>query len=190
MIKFKSTLYALFLVLFFTSGITAQTVTSPEVTAEDIKTHISFLASDELAGRYPGTEGSYLAADYIRNQFRDAGLKLQGNDGFQEFEVVVSVSAGENNTLKFNDRDFAAGIDFTPFPFSKSSTVKAPVVFAGYGFEIVLDSLVWKDYEGIDVTGKWVLILRGDPEMDKQESRFILLLILMVIITKISCALR
>jgi len=172
MIKLKYILSAFALFLFLTGGITAQTITSPEIKSEDIKTHISYLASDELAGRYPGTEGSTLAAEYIRAQFRYAGLKLLGEEGFQEFEVVVSVSAGENNALKINDREFSAEVDFTPFPFSKSSTVKAPVVFAGYGFEIGLDSLVWKDYEGIDVTGKWVLILRGDPEMDKQESRF------------------
>ena len=33
---------------------------------------------------------------------------------------------------------------------------------------------MWNDYEGVDVTGKWVILLRGDPEMEKQESRFML----------------
>jgi hypothetical protein len=159
--------------LLFPLAIFSQTITSPEITVDDIKSHISFLASDELAGRYTGTDGSIKAAEYIRDQFSKAGLKLIGKDGFQEFEVVVSVSAGENNAFKVNDKTYQAGIEFSPFPFSKNATVSSGVAFAGYGFEINQDSLVWNDYEGMDVEGKWVMILRGDPEMDKQESHFI-----------------
>jgi len=149
-----------------------QAQTNPQITAEDIKSHISFLASDDLAGRYPGTEGSLKASGYIRDQFKDAGLKLPGNDGYQEFEVVVSVSAGENNKLTVNGKAFVSGQDFKPFPFSKNASAHADVAFAGYGFEVNQDSLMWNDYEGMDVAGKWILILRGDPEMEKQESRF------------------
>jgi len=47
------------------------------------------------------------------------------------------------------------------------------VVFAGYGFDIDQDSLKWKDYNGVDVKGKWVMIFRGDPELDNTESKFI-----------------
>ena len=35
------------------------------------------------------------------------------------------------------------------------------------------DSLKWNDYNGIDVKGKWVMILRGDPEPDNTKSLFI-----------------
>jgi len=161
-------------VLFLLPGLYSQIVTSPEITVDDLKSHISFLASDELKGRYTGTPGSKAAAEYIRAQFLDAGLKMLGEEGFQNFEVVVSVRAGEGNSLKINDKIAKSGIDCTPFPFSKNATVASAVVFAGYGFEINQDSLVWDDYKGIDVTGKWVMILRGDPEMEKQESRFVL----------------
>lgn len=147
--------------------------TSPDISAKDLEKHISYLASDELSGRYPGTEGSQKAAEYIRTQFQNAGLKLLGNNGFQEFEQVVNVSAGENNTLKINNIEFKQGMDFAPFPFSSNATLNAPVVFAGYGFDINTDSLKWNDYEGIDVSSKWVIIFRADPEYEKQESHFI-----------------
>lgn len=152
----------------------AQTVASPEITVEDLKSHISYLASDDLKGRYTGTPGSTAASEYIRDQFRNAGLELMGEEGFQNFEVVVRVSAGENNSFRVNDKIASSSTDFSPFPFSKNATVSSGVVFAGYGFEISQDSLVWNDYEGVDVTGKWVMLLRGDPEMEKQESRFML----------------
>lgn len=172
--KFKHFLTGAVSLLFLLQGLYSQTVTSPEITVIDLKSHISYLASDELKGRYTGTPGSRAASDYIKGQFREAGLKLLGEDGFQNFEVVVNVSAGPDNSFKFNDKKATPGVDYTPFPFSKNDTVAAGVVFAGYGFEIKQDSLVWNDYEGIDVNGKWVMILRGDPEMEKQESRFIL----------------
>jgi hypothetical protein len=163
-----------YLFLFILPGAFAQTKTSSDITADDLKTYISYLASDDLAGRYTGSPGGQAASAYIRDQFREAGLKLIGEDGFQDFEAVVSVSAGSNNSLKVNDKSFIAGSDFTPFPFSKNSTLSAAVVFAGYGMEVDQDSLKWNDYAGVDVAGKWVMIFRGDPEYDKQESRFVL----------------
>jgi aminopeptidase YwaD len=170
----KYSLFFKILFLIFISGsLYSQTALSPDITAADLKAHISYLASDDLMGRYTGSPGSRAAAEYIRDQFRVAGLKLIGDDGFQNFEVVVSVKAGPNNSFRINDKIAAKSGNFTPFPFSSNATVNAKVVFAGYGFEISQDSLVWNDYEGIDVNGKWVMILRGDPEMEKQESRFV-----------------
>jgi hypothetical protein len=161
-------------VIILLTDIFSQVKPSPAITAGDVKTHISFLASDQLKGRYPGTPGSLAAAEYIREQFREAGLKLLADEGFQQFEVVVSVKAGENNSLAINGKSFTVGNDFAPFPFSQNASVESTCVFAGYGFEISQDSLSWNDYEGMDVTGKWVLLLRGDPEYEKQESRFVL----------------
>ena len=57
--------------------------------------------------------------------------------------------------------------------YSASASLTANSVFAGYGFDINLDSLKWNDYAGIDAKGNWVLVLRGDPEMEKQSSAFI-----------------
>jgi hypothetical protein len=167
---------SVFIILFlfiFSGRILSQATFSPDISAADLKSHISYLASDELRGRYTGSPGGVAASEYIRDQFRDAGLKLLGKDGFQYFEVVVSVKAGPNNSLRFNETNTANSSDFTPFPFSKNGTVNTGVVFAGYGFEISSDSLNWNDYQGIDVNGKWVMILRGDPEIEKQESRFV-----------------
>jgi aminopeptidase YwaD len=162
----------IFLLLLFSGRILAQATFSPDITAADLKSYISYLASDELKGRYTGSPGGIVAADYIRDQFKSADLKLLGENGFQNFEVVVSVKAGPGNSLRF-DGKWANGSDFTPFPFSKNGIVSAGLFFAGYGFEIISDSLSWNDYQGIDVNGKWVMILRGDPEIEKQESHFV-----------------
>jgi len=50
---------------------------------------INFLASDELAGRYPGTPGIDKAADFIAAEFKKAGLKpLSGDSYLQSFSVL------------------------------------------------------------------------------------------------------
>lgn len=164
--------FFIFHLIIFGPGLLAQYVTTSDITAGDIREHILFLAADEREGRYPGTPGSDAAARYIRDRFTEAGLTLAGNDGFQEFELVVSLKAGGNNRLNAGGYQAVLDQDFMPFSFSRSGSLTAACVFAGYGFDISQDSLVWNDYEGLDVRGKWVVILRGDPEMDKQESRF------------------
>ena len=49
------------------------------VDREDLKAHASFLASDELGGRYTGTEGQEMAAEYISEHFERLGLEPLGD---------------------------------------------------------------------------------------------------------------
>ena len=48
---------------------------------EDLRRHATFLASDELGGRYTGTEGQLKAANYIAAHFEQLGLKPLGDKG-------------------------------------------------------------------------------------------------------------
>ena len=52
------------------------------VSAESMKGHLSFLASDELEGRKTPSRGLDIAAAYIAAQFRRAGLEPAGDDGY------------------------------------------------------------------------------------------------------------
>lgn len=49
-----------------------------------INEDIAILASDSLMGREVGTEGERMAAAYIANQFKNAGLTPKGTDGFKQ----------------------------------------------------------------------------------------------------------
>jgi aminopeptidase YwaD len=144
-----------------------------QIKSKDLKEYVQFLASDSLKGRKPGTMEINVAATYIRDHFRDDGLKLMGDNGFQWFEIVSDVTLGNTNALACNDFNATVKKDFIPLAFSTSATVNAPLVFAGYGFDLNLDSLKWSDYKGIDTKGKWVMIFRADPEIDNSESKFI-----------------
>ncbi len=146
---------------------------NPEITANEIAKHIKYLSSDSMAGRMPGTEGARLSAEYVRENFKDIGLKLLGDNGFQSFELVTKSDFGKNNSFGFDNFTGKLNIDFSTFSFSKNDSLTAEAVFVGYGFNINSDSLKWNDYKDIDVKGKWVLILRGDPELENSASKFI-----------------
>ncbi len=154
-------------------NIKVQSQTNSEISIKELKEHVTYLASDDLKGRLSGTPEGLLAAEYIRDQIKPF-MTLMGENGFQYFEVVTDVKLGSNNKLNFTNFEGKINENFAPYSFSKSTTVDAKVVFAGYGLEIDTDDLKWNDYQNIDVTNKWVLILRGDPENTNDESKFLL----------------
>lgn len=170
--KFSYRILHIFLFIAATAFSCRNHVTRQIKTGE-LQDHVRFLASDSLKGRLTGSSGDSLAALYIREQLMMAGLVPLSGDGFQRFEVTDKVTAGSNNFLSVNGVTFNPSTDFMPFSFSGNSGLEAGVVFAGYGFEISSDTLTWNDYRQIDVKGKWVLLLRGDPEPQKSVSGFI-----------------
>lgn len=159
--------YPLIAILVFTSCLNAQV--SEEITSDELRGHVEYLASDELAGRKPGKDGGNTAAEYIRERFSEAGLQLLGEDGMQSFPIVTGISAADDCALLIKDATGELGKDFTPVSFSGEMEVEGNVVFVGYGFDFDLDSSAWHDYEGLDVTGKWVLILRGSPDNESGD---------------------
>ncbi|KPL20604.1 MAG: hypothetical protein AMS23_10675 [Bacteroides sp. SM1_62] len=145
---------------------------NPDVTTDELFQHISYLASDSLKGRFPGTEEDRLAALYIADEFSKAGLQLMADGGLQVFEVITDLEKGAANYLRFGEIEAVLSEDFTPFPFTANKEISAGVVFAGYGFDIEADEVRWNDYENLDVTGKWVMVLRGSVEIDSTASVF------------------
>ena len=122
------------------------------------------LASDRFAGRGTGTGGDSLAAMFIKREFEKAGAEPFTESGYQPFTVSVSVEAGAGNRLSVNGTGFIAGTDFTTPALTSNSELSAPVVFCGYGLTPSGDTLNHDDFTGVDLTGKWALILRGYPE--------------------------
>ncbi|MDP6963176.1 MAG: M28 family peptidase [Planctomycetota bacterium] len=57
----------------------AETTTASDIRAADLRSHIGFLASDELEGRESGLDGGHKAANYVESNFRRVGLKPLAN---------------------------------------------------------------------------------------------------------------
>ena len=133
-----------------------------------------YLSSDPLEGRGPGTRGIELAADYIAGQFHAAGLMTNLCEGtpFQHFKVTLNAEAGAENRLALVGPAepgagraipvaLSPGVDFKPLAASDSVAFELPLVFVGYG--ITDHATQYDDYAGMDVTGKAVILLRGEP---------------------------
>ncbi len=144
---------------------------APEITAEDIKTHIRYLASDELGGRASGSPGNEMAARYIARYLHDWGVTPLGDSGtyFQHFQFVSSVRAGARNALRLQGKPLVGGVvngvpdsDFRPLGFSSNGTVTGPLVFAGYGISATDSS--YDDFKNLDVKGKIIVVLRYSPD--------------------------
>ncbi|MBN2349015.1 MAG: M20/M25/M40 family metallo-hydrolase [Bacteroidales bacterium] len=154
------------------TGCITKTKLQPEITINELSDHIYYLSSDSLRGRFPGTNGDQLAADYIRSEFVNSGIRLLGDHGFQSFEFISQLDTGKNNTLKFNNFEGKLYTDFAPFPFSGNGTHFSDIEFAGYGYSIKTDTFIWNSYENLNVKNKWVMILRGYPEFIGKENAF------------------
>lgn len=167
--QMKNVFYALILVIV----VSCSGKFNPEITVGELKETIYYLASDSLQGRKAGEPGDSLAAWFIRNELENAGLQLLFEKGIQRFELVTSARLGDGNFLNVNADTFGVETDFSPYAFSANTDVEAPVVFAGYGLEVNRDTLQWNDFENIDVAGKWLLVLQGDPDLDNPQSPFV-----------------
>ncbi|MFL2989971.1 MAG: M28 family peptidase [Candidatus Neomarinimicrobiota bacterium] len=143
-----------------------------DISEKDIMKHIRFLSDDKRAGRYPGTRGSKDVIAYLINQLKSYGVQPagEGSSFKQTFSILDSVKIGRNNSLKINDRPLNIEKDYIPLWFSGNSSVSAEVVFAGYGINLITDSLVWNDYKDLNVDGKWVMVMRHSPERENPHS--------------------
>src|SRR5436190_1466278 len=56
--------------------------TLDHVSADSLRGHLSFIASDALEGRNTPSRGLDIAAEYIAAQFRRAGLEPAGDEGY------------------------------------------------------------------------------------------------------------
>ena len=157
------------LIIFFITSCSG----NPEITTDELLSHIKYLSSDSLKGRQTGMAGDSLAAEYIKEELASYGFVPLTGDGLQRFKVATRVMTGPGSSLSADGKSFIAEDNFTPMGFSSNSSLEAEVIFAGYGFNINNDSLKWNDYENINPAGKWVMILRGDPEPDNTVSFFI-----------------
>lgn len=165
------------------SGLVAQSaparspvrVAERSVNGDVILRDIRELASDRFQGRAVGTPGEDSATTYISRRFREIGLAPAGDDGgyIQRVPMIGTTSrltaqltiGGTSLSLKPLD-------DIIAWSQRASETVNidsAGIVFVGYG--VVAPELGWDDFKGVDVRGKTVLVLVGDPPVpDPKDS--------------------
>lgn len=142
------------------AGACAQAATDPlaqRISADSLRGHLSFLASDLLEGRGTPSRGLDLAAEYIAAQFRRAGLEAAGDDGyFQTASWQHARRAGGDFTLTVR----AGGRTLAVPPAAATAHFVPPVALG----PTAVVRLGWKEAlaAGAEVDGK-VLVVPAPP---------------------------
>jgi hypothetical protein len=138
---------------------------------------VKYLASEELQGRGVETEGLNKAADFVRDEFAKAGLDMTrvDNGAFQKFTMITNSRLGSPNTLKFigpkgKTIELKYDTDFRTCSFSGSGSFAGELVFCGYGIDAPNEK--YQDFNGIDVKGKVVVIMRRVPQQTNPHGPF------------------
>ncbi len=157
------------------SASVADELSEEAIDIADLRAHLGFLASDELGGRLAGSRNERIAARYVATVLEHHGFEPAGTEGFiQPFNLGLRrVLADTSLTLVRGEelKEYRIGREFLPLILSPNARLEAtPVVFVGYG--IRAPEHEYDDYEGIDVTGKIVLALRGEPRSKDPDSPF------------------
>ncbi len=175
--------FSAFFVACLVSCTSRQTVnvtpTFPDLSQDRMRMHMNFLASDELEGREAGTKGEKIAALYLQNQLHSFGLrpfalqKFAADSVFsflQPYEATkISLLPGtvmtvyDSSTRK--EMRLTYGEYFSNFhEYLFPTSIQGPLVFAGYG--ITAPEYNHDDYATLDVKGKIVVVLEGEPSSD------------------------
>jgi Zn-dependent M28 family amino/carboxypeptidase len=153
----------------------------PIETAAEIMTeaayrrHIEILASDEFGGRMPATPGEELTIAYLLEHFEKIGLEPGNGDSWTQEVPLMRVTAVNAPDLTFSggegeDMVLSYGPDqviWSRRQVAESVLEDSELVFVGYGIDA--PERGWNDYEGIEVTGKTVVMLVNDPGFATQD---------------------
>jgi len=141
----------------------------PPIDPAAVMTHIKALASDEYEGRFPGTRGEGLSIAYMIEQLKAIGLQPGNPDGtfvqkvplagiaVQGSPALIFKHKGATQTLAWKDDHVSWTKRFVDAIELKDSEM----VFVGYGVQA--PEYGWDDYKGVDLKGKTMVVLIGDP---------------------------
>ncbi|MFM6943465.1 MAG: M28 family peptidase, partial [Aquirufa sp.] len=129
------------------------------IRADDLKKHLTFIASDSLKGRNTGSAEQKVAANYIADSFKKSGIAPVNGSYFQKVDLVnrswtnVSMSAKGKKYEYLGD--FMAN---SLVPVAANS--KFPVVFAGFAVQ----QGGYTDFDKLNAKGKYVLAFEGEAK--------------------------
>lgn len=165
--------------LFISATALSQATRSAQKAAEliqpaDLQASLSFLASTDLAGRNAGSLEDHIATDYIASEFMRLGLKPVGDNGtfFQNLDILTGQLDRSHTSITAT----VAGVSHTyatlsvPRQSIHDASVCGDVVFAGYGIDA--PEYNYSDFAGLDLQGKVVVILSGEPQRDDPSSKW------------------
>jgi hypothetical protein len=163
-------LIALASLLFFTAASAGNMPLPPSeatasITARDLRKHLSFLASDELGGRYTFSPSIRIAARYLASELESYGYRGAARDGGFFQRVPLSFrSVDKSSALRIegagSKEEFRFGDDFL-IESPTDISLAGELVFVGYGISSPKHD--YDDLAKVDLRGKVAVMVPGAP---------------------------
>jgi Zn-dependent M28 family amino/carboxypeptidase len=149
---------------------------SAEIDETGYRDAVRALASDDFEGRAPGTPGEDKTVGYLVGQFRKLGLKPGNGDSYLQSVPMALIRAGGDATLVVSGRGATKSLEYakdmmiwTRREVPEAALQRSGLVFVGYG--IVAPEYQWNDYARLDVHGRTVVVMVGDPGYGSQDPK-------------------
>ncbi len=129
------------------------------ITEAELKEHLFIYASDEFEGRETGTEGQKKAVQYIVDYYKKLNIDPAAGTNDYIQKVPVNYTTAPTGSASVGNTPLELGeqlVSFTPLDGEYA------MVFVGHG---IVDGTI-NDYENLDVEGKIVLAVAGEPKND------------------------
>lgn len=147
---------------------TYDTAGEDSIFEDDFSRHIQVLSADDFEGRSPSGVGEEKTINYLKAEFEKLGLEPGNGDSYFQEVPLVEITANPNTKLAIRgngqNNSFAYGNEFmawTKRVVGNTAIRNSEMVFVGYGTEA--PEYDWNDYEGLDLSGKTVMMLVNDP---------------------------
>jgi hypothetical protein len=162
----KKVIIFLLCILSFSAMVDAQKEGLAAINKSDLKSYMTFFASDEMAGRETGTPENDASALFIKTNLMRLGLKPSINGDYYQKMPMVSTSIDFKELgLKIYDNQgniiYSTDSLVNIQPGTTTQDFKGNVVFAGYGYS---DSTGYNDMSGLDLKDKIVLMMTRTPQ--------------------------
>ncbi|HMC54062.1 MAG TPA: M28 family peptidase [Gemmatimonadaceae bacterium] len=153
-------------------------VSTPQITADELRRDLAVFASDSFAGRETGTPGAWRAAQFLATRLMALGVEPAGDSLY--YQRVPLVREGIASTTQLS---ITQGGSSVPLPLGTGiipwtnlgagapvprRAAEGDLVFAGYG----MNTLGRNDFRGITDAGKVIVMVHeAPPEITDSTTR-------------------
>jgi hypothetical protein len=171
---FRIIFYLMLIIIAFENNFTQDnTAEKQELSNENLRKHTFILGSDEFEGRGTGESGGDKAAQYLAEEFRKLNLIPVGDNNtyFQNIRMHGGKPLSSSELILHSGSEkayFDLWDDYLLYYTGDQTFIPSPVelVFAGFG--IVAPEYDYNDYQSINVEGKIVVFLDGEPKSNDE----------------------
>lgn len=141
---------------------------SESIKTEELKEKLYKYSSDEFEGRGTPSKGQELAVGYLANHYKNLNIpSVKKNSYFQP--VPLQFEEKPNININISNKDFNYYSDYISYANGPDRTNESiELVYVEYG----IDDSKYSDYKGINVVGKYVVAIGGEP-LNENDNYFL-----------------